>query len=127
MRARSDRTSASWSLPDATRPRQPEQRHIHERGGAVSWFNGNSTVSDRQVFNRTLTDGTVGTLDFQDAHTVAVSLSGYFFEKTVANLTRGVSPATTAIPGDTLRYTLRSQKHECGVQIMSGCTTNWMP
>ena len=46
-------------------------------------------------------------LDHEDAHTVTVALHGYFFEKTVANLTSGVSPATTAAPGDRLRYTLR--------------------
>ena len=48
-------------------------------------------------------------VDHEDAHTVTVALSGYFFEKSVANLTSGVSPTTTAAPGDTLRYTLRLQ------------------
>ena len=38
---------------------------------------------------------------------MTVALSGYFFEKTVADLTSGVNPATTAAPGDKLRYTLR--------------------
>src|SRR5207248_6636034 len=32
---------------------------------------------------------------------------GYFFEKTVADLTSAANPATTAVPGDKLRYTLR--------------------
>jgi large repetitive protein len=36
-----------------------------------------------------------------------VALTGYFFDKTVANLTTGASPAVTAAPGDRLRYTLR--------------------
>ena len=57
---------------------------------------------------RTLTDGTVGVLDPGRAH-VTVALHGYFFEKTVADLTTGANPATTAAPGDTLRYTLRLQ------------------
>ena len=56
-----------------------------------------------------MTNGTVGTADHEDAHTVTVALTGYFFEKTVANLTSGANPATTAAPGDTLRYTLRFQ------------------
>ncbi len=43
------------------------------------------------------------------AHTVTVDLYGYFFEKTVENLTSGVSPAFTARTGETLRYTLRLQ------------------
>ena len=38
---------------------------------------------------------------------MTAALSGYFFEKTVADLTSGVNPATTAAPGDKLRYTLR--------------------
>src|SRR5262249_4542439 len=43
----------------------------------------------------------------QDAHTVTVALAGFFFDKTVADLTSGRNPATTAAPGDRLRYTLR--------------------
>src|SRR5262249_13187268 len=35
------------------------------------------------------------------------ALAGYFFDKTVADLTSGVNPAKTAAPGDKLRYTLR--------------------
>ena len=56
---------------------------------------------------RTLTNGTPGVLDHEDAFTVTVALSGYFFDKTVADLTSGANPATTAAPGDKLRYTLR--------------------
>ena len=77
--------------------------------GAIQWFNGASSNPQRVATNHTLTDGTVGTTDFQDAHTVTVALTGYFFEKTVADLTSGANPATTAAPGDTLRYTLRFQ------------------
>ncbi len=75
--------------------------------GAVQWFNGDSSNSGRLPYSRTLTDGTVGVQDFQDAHTVTVALTGFFFEKTVADLTSGADPASTAGPGDTLRYTLR--------------------
>ncbi len=75
--------------------------------GAIQWFNGDSGNPERVSYTRTLTDGTVGTLDFQDAHTVTVALTGWWFEKTVADLTSGVNPALTASPGDTLRYTLR--------------------
>jgi uncharacterized repeat protein (TIGR01451 family) len=75
--------------------------------GAVQWFNGDSTQVERLPYARTLTNGTVGTPDHEDAHTVTVALTGYFFEKTVANLTSGANPATTAGPGDRLRYTLR--------------------
>jgi uncharacterized repeat protein (TIGR01451 family)/fimbrial isopeptide formation D2 family protein len=50
-------------------------------------------------------DGTVGIDDCQDAHDLLVALSGYFFEKTVANPSTG-EIVSTALPGETLRYTL---------------------
>src|SRR5262245_1326840 len=77
--------------------------------GVTRWFNADATHTDRQSYTRTLTDGTVGVLDHQDAHTVTTRLFGYFFEKSVANLTTGANPTATAAPGDTLRYTLRLQ------------------
>ncbi|HXV74686.1 MAG TPA: hypothetical protein VD788_00075 [Candidatus Polarisedimenticolaceae bacterium] len=75
--------------------------------GAIEWFNGASGNPERVATNRTLTNGTVGVQDHEDAHTVTVALTGYFFEKTAANLTSGVDPTSTAAPGDTLRYTVR--------------------
>jgi uncharacterized repeat protein (TIGR01451 family) len=75
--------------------------------GAVQWFNGDNSNPDRQPYTRTLTNGTVGVPDHEDAHSVTVALTGYFFEKTAADLTSGVNPAATAAPGDTLRYSLR--------------------
>ena len=77
--------------------------------GATQWYNGDSGNIDRVGFTRTLTNGTPGALDHEDAHTVSVALFGYLFEKSVANVTTGVSPTATAAPGDTLRYTLRLQ------------------
>ncbi len=77
--------------------------------GATEWFNGDSSNANRIAFTRTLTNGTVGTLDHEDAHTVSALLSGYFFEKTAANLTTGANPTATAAAGHTLRYTLRLQ------------------
>ena len=77
--------------------------------GVTQWSNDVSTNADRQTYTRTLTNGTVGTLDHEDAHTLTVQLSGVFFEKTVMNLRSGQNPATVAAPGDTLRYTLRVQ------------------
>src|SRR5213594_1300647 len=74
--------------------------------GAIQWFNGDSSNPNRQSSTRTLTNGTPGVVDHEDAHSVTVALSGYFFEKTVADLTSNVNPATTAAPGDKLRYTL---------------------
>ncbi len=75
--------------------------------GAIQWFDADSSNVNRKSFTHTLTNGTPGIADFEDAHSVTTALSGYFFEKTVADLTSGVNPATTAAPGDKLRYTLR--------------------
>ncbi len=75
--------------------------------GAIQWFNGSAANPGRITSTRTLTNGTVGVADHQDAHTVTVALTGFFFEKTAANVTSGADPATTAAPGDTLRYRLR--------------------
>ena len=77
--------------------------------GVTQWFNGDATNVDRVEFNRTLTDGSPGILDHEDAHTVQVGLFGWFFEKTVQNVTTGEYPATIAGPGDVLRYSLRLQ------------------
>src|SRR6185503_4236368 len=71
--------------------------------GAIQWFNGDSSNVNRVAFPRTLTNGTVGVLDHEDAHTVTVDLAGFFFEKTVADLTSGANPAATVAPGDRLR------------------------
>ncbi len=59
-----------------------------------------------QTYTCTPTDGTVGIADCQDAHNLLVALSGYFFEKTAANPATG-QIVTRAMPGETLRYTLR--------------------
>ncbi|MDW7644324.1 MAG: isopeptide-forming domain-containing fimbrial protein [Desulfuromonadales bacterium] len=75
--------------------------------GATRWFSGDSGHEGRQEFVRTLTDGTPGVVDFQDSQTVMAAMHGYFFEKTVQNLTSLANPATIAAPGDTLRYRLR--------------------
>src|SRR5262249_19736078 len=74
---------------------------------ATQWFNADIGNTNRKSYAGTLTNGTPGILDNQDAHTVTVALSGFFLDKAVADLTSGVNPATTAAPGDKLRYTLR--------------------
>ena len=48
-------------------------------------------------------------MDFQDAYTITAALSGYYFQKTVKDLTTGTYPATAAFPGDRLHYTLLLQ------------------
>ena len=68
--------------------------------GAVEWF----TQDGLTIYSRTLTDGTVGVSDHEDAHDVVVDLPVLQFEKTVLNVTTGEDPGTLATPGDTLRY-----------------------
>jgi large repetitive protein len=72
--------------------------------GATQWSN-DKNITIGQTHTCPLTDGTEGTADCQDAHSLIVVLSGYFFEKTVANPETG-ELVTTAMPGERLRYTL---------------------
>jgi len=70
--------------------------------GAIQWFNADASTE----YRRTLTDGSVGVGDHEDAHSVTVDLPVLRFEKTVMNVTTGEDPGTVATPGDTLRYRL---------------------
>jgi len=70
--------------------------------GATQWFNQDASTT----YLRTVTDGTVGVGDHEDAHTVTVNLPALRFDKTVTNVTTGEDPGTVATPGDTLRYRL---------------------
>src|SRR6266446_6433189 len=67
--------------------------------GAVQWFDGDSSIPTRQGFTRTLTDGTPGVLDFQDAHTVTVVISQLTITKQVS-----VAGGGAAMPGGQLDY-----------------------
>ncbi len=79
--------------------------------GATEWFS--IDVSDPAELNyarsytRVVTDGTVNTLDHEDAYTVLVFNPVLIFEKYAMNVTSGEDPATVANPGDTIRYGLR--------------------
>ena len=75
--------------------------------GATAWFSDAASNPGRIAYLRTLTDGTVGLDDHEDAHDVAVDLPVLRFEKTAVNVTTGEAPATVATPGDTLRYSFR--------------------
>jgi uncharacterized repeat protein (TIGR01451 family) len=77
--------------------------------GATQWFSAASGFSNRREYDRTLTNGTPGILDFQDAYTMTSAVTGYYFLKSVDDLTTGASPATVAYYGDRLRYTLQIQ------------------
>jgi uncharacterized repeat protein (TIGR01451 family) len=67
--------------------------------GAVQWFDGDNSISTRQSYTRTLTDGTPGVLDFQDAHTVTVVIITLSITKQVSVVGGGA-----AMPGGQLDY-----------------------
>jgi uncharacterized repeat protein (TIGR01451 family) len=67
--------------------------------GAIQWFNADSSVSTRQAVTHTLTDGTPGVLDFQDAHTVTVVVNALNITKQVSVVGGGA-----ALPGGQLDY-----------------------
>ncbi|HXT23697.1 MAG TPA: SdrD B-like domain-containing protein [Candidatus Eisenbacteria bacterium] len=67
--------------------------------GAIQWFDGDSSVATRKAFIHTLTDGTPGVLDFQDAHTVTVLVSKLTITKQVSVVGGGA-----ALPGGQLDY-----------------------
>jgi hypothetical protein len=93
--------------------------------GAIQWFNGDSSNPNRLASTRTLTNGSPGTLDHEDAFTVTVALSGVYFEKTVANLTSGANPAKTAAPATGCGIPFGSARPIRGSAI-SGFLTTWM-
>ncbi|MDH5600873.1 MAG: isopeptide-forming domain-containing fimbrial protein, partial [Gammaproteobacteria bacterium] len=73
---------------------------------ATEWFSADGTYP-RITHSRTLTDGTPAVVDHEDSYDITTALSGYYFQKTVQNLTTGANPAVSGAPGDTMRYRLR--------------------
>ena len=67
--------------------------------GATQWYNGPSSNTGRKTYTCTLTNGTPGVLDCQDAHTVTVVISAVTITKQVKVVGGG-----TAAPGGTLDY-----------------------
>lgn len=81
--------------------------------GATQWFSadtaGAGATAGQRTYTRTITDGTVGTLDHEDAWTLNSEGPNLIFRETVQNLTTATNPASTATPGDMLRYTITVQ------------------
>src|SRR5882757_8186085 len=67
--------------------------------GATQWYNGPSSTPGSQTFTCTLTNGTPGVLDCQDAHTVTVVISAVTITKQVTVVGGG-----PPVPGATLDY-----------------------
>ncbi len=89
--------------------------------GATEWFDDDSSNPSRITFTRTLTDGTVGVLDHEDAHTVTsqINTPSLFAPKTVALVADAGTP-NVVDPGDTLRYTI--SVHNSGGVPATGVT-----
>jgi len=67
--------------------------------GATQWYNGPSSDTSRQTYTCTLTNGTPGVLDCQDAHTVTVTISAVTITKQVTVVGGG-----PPVPGAALDY-----------------------
>ena len=80
---------------------------------ATEWFSGDTAGAGAtgaiRTYTGTLSDGTVGTDDEQDAHNTTVEIPTIIFEKHVVNLTSPQNPGVDASPGDVLQYTLSLQ------------------
>ncbi|MFO7606590.1 MAG: isopeptide-forming domain-containing fimbrial protein [Desulfurivibrionaceae bacterium] len=80
--------------------------------GATQWLSADPAGDIQHIYDAALTDGTVGTVDHQDAYQVTVQGAVLSAEKTVTRLvadqegTLTELPGSTANPGDRLRYTI---------------------
>jgi uncharacterized repeat protein (TIGR01451 family) len=73
--------------------------------GATRWYNAVATNPGRTTYTRTLTDGTVGIVDHEDAHTVTI-VPLMYADKAAALQVDSMSPGIVDA-GDVLRYTIR--------------------
>jgi uncharacterized repeat protein (TIGR01451 family) len=73
--------------------------------GAIQWYNAATTNPGRTAYTRTVTNGTVGVADHEDAHTVTV-VPLLYADKSAALQVDSMSPGIVD-PGDVLRYTIR--------------------
>ena len=75
--------------------------------GATQWFSldtaGAGATGQIRTYTKAITNGTVGTLDHEDALTVASATPTVTVEKRVLNIRTGLYDGN-AIPGDKLRY-----------------------
>jgi uncharacterized repeat protein (TIGR01451 family)/fimbrial isopeptide formation D2 family protein len=78
--------------------------------GATEWFSldtaGAGATGETETYTRTITNGTAGTVDHEDEHTINAQVPLLQFSKSVVNQTTGQNPGTNASPGDTLRYSI---------------------
>ncbi len=95
----------------------PPGQALTNIAGATQWYSASNSYTNRHWYGpNTLTNGTPGVLDFQDAYTIYSTTTGYFFLKSVTDLITGISEdgnsSVSAFPGDKLRYTLQIQNFQ---------------
>lgn len=73
--------------------------------GATSWYNAQAANPARTTYTRTVTNGTPGVTDHEDAHTVTV-VPRLYADKAAVLQVDSMSPGIVD-PGDVLRYTIR--------------------
>lgn len=87
----------------------PANLDLTNVAAATEWFSqdtaGAGATGETRTYTGPITDGTVGTVDNQDAWTLTTEPPVLAVTKTVYNVTAG-APGDTAQPGDTLRYTI---------------------
>jgi len=88
--------------------------------GATDWYSGD-VASQRTHFTGTVLTGTNPN---EDAYTIIQGLTGYYFQKTVENVTSGQNPAVIAAPGDVLRYHLRVFNVDSSINITDPVITD---
>lgn len=87
---------------------------------ATQWYSSVSTNTGRRTYGPYDYTTATGAEPYADNEIITATLSGYFFEKSVMNVTTGEYPATSALPGDVLRYTLELENFN--VPSMDGVT-----
>ena len=94
---------------DSSPPMTQDGALLTNVAGATQWYSSDPDGTPTAIeTNQVLTDGTPADLtDHESSYTITAGLSGYFFTKSVQNITTGANPASTAAAGDTLRYQLR--------------------
>jgi uncharacterized repeat protein (TIGR01451 family) len=73
--------------------------------GAIQWYNAVASNPGRTAYTRTVTNGTLGVTDHEDAHTVTV-VPRLYADKTAVLQVDSMSPGVVDA-GDVLRYTIR--------------------
>lgn len=87
----------------------PHGSLLNNISGVTQWFSldtaGAGATGEIRTYTRAITDGTVGTLDHEDAFPVTTDVPTVTITKNVYNVTTGLS-GVNASPGDVLSYSI---------------------